>query len=577
MKKFCRVAAVCLALCMLAGISSEAQETARMERIYPYMPEVTVEISGTEELNEENVSASLGDEMLSVEDVHMYDNGRDSSRIYVLADLSTSMIGRLEGLKTQLVSYMDRVGPNDQVVLLTFGESVEQLLEGGEDIQTRKAAVQAMQPDEEGTVLFEALNTAYEISTASQSEFDREYILLLTDGIDFQKGSETYSEIEERFADHILPIYTLCTDNVTQEAADSLGELSRMSGGEFRIVSQGSEEAEFQQLEAGIRNVYLLKFTALSNRISSEPELLQIQAGTVTLEQKIDVTRFIPDSVQPEIKSVRTDGENTRVLVEFSEPVDHVNDNSAVRILDQQDNDIQIRQLEYDEKSSMLYIYPAEKLPAGEYRIVTQGITDRSQEKNPLKADEKSFTAEQISESGTESILDNKIMIAAGILLIIVAAAGIITAVLLVSRKKKPVQLAENEQVIRKKLTEIDGEPKVISETYHVRSTGGSQIRLYIKTADGSERRVSLHVTGSLIFGRGSNCDVVIDDKRMSRQHFAVAVEKANIVIEDLESVNGTKINGIILKGRQFLKPDDRISAGQTEFVITEIKNEADI
>lgn len=50
---------------------------------------------------------------------------------------------------------------------------------------------------------------------------------------------------------------------------------------------------------------------------------------------------------------------------------------------------------------------------------------------------------------------------------------------------------------------------------------------------------------GRYVLGRGSDCDLVLADRGVSRRHAAVEVGEAEAVILDLGSCNGTLVNGL--------------------------------
>ncbi len=69
-----------------------------------------------------------------------------------------------------------------------------------------------------------------------------------------------------------------------------------------------------------------------------------------------------------------------------------------------------------------------------------------------------------------------------------------------------------------------------------------------------------------LTFGRDPDNDITLDDSQVSRHH-AQLVRKGNeVIIEDLNSTNGTKINGKPIAGQQVLQPADIISIGSSVF-----------
>lgn len=66
--------------------------------------------------------------------------------------------------------------------------------------------------------------------------------------------------------------------------------------------------------------------------------------------------------------------------------------------------------------------------------------------------------------------------------------------------------------------------------------------------------------------GRGSNCDVVLGDKKASRKHAVVRRAGAVFVIRDLGSANGTYLNGEQITEKE-IQGGDMIRIGDTEFV----------
>ncbi|MEM3486284.1 MAG: FHA domain-containing protein [Candidatus Methanomethyliaceae archaeon] len=84
-----------------------------------------------------------------------------------------------------------------------------------------------------------------------------------------------------------------------------------------------------------------------------------------------------------------------------------------------------------------------------------------------------------------------------------------------------------------------------------------------------------LHPSSTLI-GRAPNCDIVLDDPAVSRQHAKVrAVEGENkekiFVIHDLGTENGTFVNDEEITKKE-LNDGDVISLGRTKFVFKQVK-----
>jgi FhaA, N-terminal domain/FHA domain len=67
--------------------------------------------------------------------------------------------------------------------------------------------------------------------------------------------------------------------------------------------------------------------------------------------------------------------------------------------------------------------------------------------------------------------------------------------------------------------------------------------RLRVLEPHGADRSFVLHA-GVLTIGRGSENDLVLGDPRVSRRHARIQVRGGRLVLSDLDSRNGTRVNG---------------------------------
>jgi predicted component of type VI protein secretion system len=67
---------------------------------------------------------------------------------------------------------------------------------------------------------------------------------------------------------------------------------------------------------------------------------------------------------------------------------------------------------------------------------------------------------------------------------------------------------------------------------------------------------------GETLLGRSPYCSIVLADPKVSREHAAIRVSTSGLVIQDLGSRNGTRVNGERLAGERALEPGDRIEIG---------------
>ena len=70
-----------------------------------------------------------------------------------------------------------------------------------------------------------------------------------------------------------------------------------------------------------------------------------------------------------------------------------------------------------------------------------------------------------------------------------------------------------------------------------------------------------------LLFGRHQECDVQLNSKKISRRHCCIALTGEELVVRDLGSVNGVKINGVrVVEGR--LLPGDELTIGNFRYQV---------
>jgi hypothetical protein len=77
-------------------------------------------------------------------------------------------------------------------------------------------------------------------------------------------------------------------------------------------------------------------------------------------------------------------------------------------------------------------------------------------------------------------------------------------------------------------------------------------------------QRIALH-EGHYVVGRNLECDIVISDPNVSRQHGEFVCAAGDVVVRDKNSTNGTKVNGVAINGDQLLQHGDVISFGTAQ------------
>lgn len=73
-------------------------------------------------------------------------------------------------------------------------------------------------------------------------------------------------------------------------------------------------------------------------------------------------------------------------------------------------------------------------------------------------------------------------------------------------------------------------------------------------------------VTGTLVLGRSDDCDIRLSSGKVSRQHARVALTDEGLLVEDLGSANGTRVNGMALTQPAALMHGDTLAIDEFQF-----------
>jgi hypothetical protein len=95
----------------------------------------------------------------------------------------------------------------------------------------------------------------------------------------------------------------------------------------------------------------------------------------------------------------------------------------------------------------------------------------------------------------------------------------------------------------------------------------GRQVKagLVVERGRGLRPGTVYDVGRGILIGRGGDADVVLEDNFASQRHARVESRDSGLVLVDLDSTNGTYLNGRQVKGETELRIGDRIRIGETE------------
>jgi pSer/pThr/pTyr-binding forkhead associated (FHA) protein len=87
---------------------------------------------------------------------------------------------------------------------------------------------------------------------------------------------------------------------------------------------------------------------------------------------------------------------------------------------------------------------------------------------------------------------------------------------------------------------------------------------MLLEIVEGPEAGRQIELRGPVVLGRDHSADVVLEDGQISRRHARVTPSSTGIVVEDLESTNGTFVNQDEVHSPVQLAPGDELLVGVT-------------
>ncbi len=101
-----------------------------------------------------------------------------------------------------------------------------------------------------------------------------------------------------------------------------------------------------------------------------------------------------------------------------------------------------------------------------------------------------------------------------------------------------------------------------------VQAPGSLPIQLDIYNGESPTGSRTLYMAQDLIIGSGPNCDIIFSEPYVSGQNTRIFLQNGTVMIEDMNSTNGTYAAGLRVNKAAPLKSGDVISIGEAEFCL---------
>lgn len=562
-------------------------------------PDIKLYMTGSDMSGEVPVSGSIADIALSQNgEIKTFEETGESIRMIVLLDNSGSINKeQFDEAKKQLKKLRKNLKNNDELQIYTVGTTditsdKTDVLEGTASAAAAdqvKADLKKIEnipyiTDRNGkTILYRSINQVLE-EQASQASMDalRTVILLITDGEDDSddvNGKDNdKDETLENVKNSSIPLYGILLNNTigspnAKKIKFTKNKILNSDNGHgyyYNCSTDGKADAvkkAFKKMDEIFRKkTYVVNLKANTNRAVAGKNVLNITVNNQAIDPIMaDYSDYTQEADAPAIVgSVKKEGKNAITFsIEDANGVNLADASNQAHYSIQKDAEDgkgkiwTIDQVNVNQNGGNVQVkltVKEKEFYNGDYTLVVSGIKDESQDQNVMTNVKSAFSVEDGLDENKEArkeFLQKYWWIALILLIVVIGVIVIIIA------KKKSVKIIEKE---------ID-----IGELNHADS---KMIRLTITDRSGAIKDVEWNVEGSLFVGRSDICNIFFDDDRLSKQHFVIEVTKLGCYIDDLESTNGTFVNGVKMTNRRLLLDGDVITAGREKFVFHVAKNQ---
>ena len=523
-------------------------EVFQIEQVRAEMPQIQVYVRGVN-ANEACEAYLDGNALTSTGNQSLDENG---TSYLIMLDISGSITSEyFLAAKKQVEELARNLGPKDKITLITFGDTVKMQVSDSQNADEISKILALLQAKDKKTNLYRAFDQCLKYVEA-ESQKERQIVLVISDGIqDTGDAGITQEELETRLTQASMPVYAFCVDTADRQSRDGLGTFARTTGGELFVFGPQNAAQVWQKWKEWLNQTVCLGFESTANYADGELHtlLLKETAGAQSDTRQIRITNWLVDDVAPEVISFRYDNEKNTIEIEFSEPVLGADKANAYR-LKRNEKTQEIKGVVVKEKRCYQLVLP-DDLPQGDYTLEMYGICDDSMEKNPLKESSLDFCKPfELRDAGWY-------ILGGGILLLL-----FIVIFLWIKRKKNRVEQPVETQKVEYEIQHVVTEPKAVISSAGENS---SSVKMLMELVSGAQagRQIECTIYKSAIWGRSKEmCDVSFDDPRISKQHCVFEVRECGVVLSDLNSHNGTYVNGIKIPAEHLLHVGDTLQLG---------------
>jgi len=479
-----------------------------------------------------------------------YELSNVSSTYCVLLDTTISMNERIEEVNTFIVSLADNATTKDRVIVIPFQEKLirEEIIDTdtfakNEDVpETLAKKLQEIETENADNNIYpctiEALDYIDEKFPAGKGSITN--LILITDSVDKNKvNQKSASEAKERVSASPEVIF----HGVAVDSGEILGERFDGKGLSLKINRKSSGETAAKELLEFVSKLYSIELPQKKAdgeaRYSAE---FYIKSWISSDGNEINSRKIVVDSVPlmeadeetGAIRIIGTENEGDGATEGLTEP-------KQPESLSQEETPANGESAPEEETPADGESAPAEVTAANGEEALPE---EPEGSENPEATEDpellgRTEDGQSDDENTEENDKDKKILI---------IAASAIGAVLIIA------------------LIAI----LVVKHKKHVAGNSGESIymKLEVLSGDYCTKKRELELRNQLIIGRGRKCDIRFNEPEVSATNTRVFINNGMVYIEDMNSLNGTALEGMRIYSPNRLRSGNEISIGHVRFVL---------
>lgn len=197
--------------------------------------------------------------------------------LVLLLDLSGSIKDKLDVVKSAALRFIDVLGPQDKVAVVTFTDEIRVVSQLTDDRVELRRRIKAIDQSRGGTAFYEALWFSL-MDTLRGTRGQRNAVVVMTDGVDSSldrynpmQTRVSFNQLARRLEEADVIVFPIYLDTEYEEvfergnssseayaiARDQLERIAEVSGGQmFKAEKVGDLAGVYKQVAAAIRTVY---------------------------------------------------------------------------------------------------------------------------------------------------------------------------------------------------------------------------------------------------------------------------------------------------------------------------------